>query len=339
MNRVVVIFFVVSVFSVCSRSYGNSKNCLEVVIVGQQGILEVSNSDYRYAFRLKDNLLVEASGKSSNTNLIADVTGGGGHWIYVSGSGAKNDAKKLYRQGGKVSTRKASFRIVKVNDNQAVIHFLTIIKDIAIDEEYTFTANSPVVRRNCQLTAMNDIPDLALISWQVKLGESGSETSPYDLFAWGRGAECIIRNENQLTTEGTISDVAVAVDGERPWTATYWLKPDKMKEQFISTFSSKEKQAWTLMFSESQRHPWYFFGDRGENADYSVWFGFRVFGDTIYSSVMPVEMVKKGQTWSTTCWQSIAPAESRNDMAKAYRELLQYEVLSTGVSSTQKQDN
>ena len=291
---------------------------LSVVGDGKSGLLIIETSAYRYAFRTKDNVLVEATTRRSPTNLVATVKGAGGHWIYVTGRGTRAHPKKLHRQGE--VRGEASHRIREVTGDRALIEFRSVVHDLEIVEEFAFSADSPVVRREYRVRALNEIPDLTLLSWQVKLGKSGAEQIPYDTFLWGSGARCIVRNEQRLATVDEIDDPSVAVAAESAWTATYWLDPGQMREQFIATLSTTTEETWILAFPERDRVPWYFFGDRGRKANYSTWLGFRVFGDNVYSRAMPVSCVEKGRSWSNTCWQILAPAKNRREVVAGYRE-------------------
>lgn len=294
---------------------------IEVIKDDKKGVLIVQNSLYRYVFRIKDNLLLEVSKSPFQSNFIADVKGGGGHWIYVTGSGSKADPQKIYRQGEARS--KASYHIVDIKEDQAVIDFCTVIGDIEFKEIYAFSTNSSTVKRTYRVTALNDIPNLTLISWQVKLGKDGGRAgnSPYDTFTWGSGAVCIIRNETRLKTAGKTRALIMPVKVRSPWIRTYWLNPEELKEQFVALFNSVNQESWILAFSKTKLHPRYFFGNQHKDSDYSIWFGFRTFGGTIYSNEMPVSKIEKGQNWSNTFCQILMPAKDRIDILNAYNKL------------------
>lgn len=288
----------------------------DIKITGQNGNLTIDNGTWQYTFRTKDNLLTSVAESGGGPNLLTDVRGGGGHWIYVTGSGEANDPKRIFRQGESPST--ASYQILYVDQSRAVIRFVTILDALRIEDVYTVGVQTGFVKQAFEIEAVKTIPNLTLLTWQTKLGASGKQAEPFDWFCWGPGVDCIVRNEDKLTTGGTLQKPGVKVDIRKATSVTYWIRPKSMNDKFISMLSREHNQFWLLAFSDEDNSPWYFFGDRGIRFNYSTWFGFRVFGDTIYAKKMPTFSIEKGTKWTGSVCHILAEGDSPQALTKAY---------------------
>lgn len=291
---------------------------IQVTGSGTTGDITVDNGKWRYTFRLKDNLLTGLAKSGGGPNLLTKVKGGGGHWIYLTGVGSKNDPKQMYRQGEAVVT--ASHQILYVDDSKAVIRFITMLEALKIEDVYTFEAQSEFIMQAFKIEAVKRIPNLTLLTWQAKLGTSGKQAEPFDWFFWGKADHCVVRNEDRLSTSGIIQKLGVKVNTRKVTTETYWLEQKSMDENFIAMFSRKRHQFWMLAFPVEDDSPWYFFGDRGARYNYySTWFGYRVFGDTIYSKQMPTSNIEKGMKWTGSVCHILGIGDERKDLTEIYK--------------------
>ncbi len=280
------------------------------------GDLTVDNGKWQYTFRAKDNLLTGVAKSGGGPNVLATLKGGGGHWIYVTGAGDSKDPKRMYRQGEATVT--ASHQILYVDDSKTVIRFVTILNAFEIEDVYTFESQSEYIMQTFKVTAVKRIPNLTLLTWQAKLGSSGKQAEPFDWFFWGKADRCIVRNEERLSTSGTIQKGGVKVHSGKT-SETYWLEQKSVDEKFIAMFSRKHRQFWMLAFPVEDKSPWYFFGDRGARYNYSTWFGYRVFGDTIYSKKMPTSNIEKGMRWTGSVCHILGTGDDRKDLTEIYK--------------------
>lgn len=306
------------------------------VMTSSNGDLTVDNGKWQYTFRSKDNLLTSIAKSKGGPSVLADIPGGGGHWIYVTGSGRGNDPKRLYRQGDEKVI--ASHEILSVDNKKAVIRFVTTLNALRIEDVLTFDAQTGFVTQTFEVKAVKTIPNLTLLSWQAKLGTGGGQAEPFDWFLWGSGAECIVRDEDKLKTDGTLQKPGVKVDIQNAKTSTYWLRPKSMDEKFIAMLSRKQDQFWMLAFPNKDNSPWYFLGDRGTPFNYSTWFGFRVFGDTIYAETMPAFAIEAGTQWTGTVCHILGTGQTSPELTQIYnnwqKNEIPIETLSEGLQNS-----
>ena len=222
----------------------------------QRGMLSVDTGQWQYTFRLKDNILISLARNSGEQNLLADIKGGGGHWIYVTGSGGGNDSKTIFRQGEHPVT--ASYEILTMNETEAVIRLTTILGALRINDVYVFESQIGVVTQRFEIEALEMIPNFTLLSWQAKMGTEGSQKGPFDWFLWGQGANCIVRDEDKLKTDATLLKSGIQVDTRQTKSMTYWLDPKSMDNKFIAMLSRDHNQFWLMTFPADDKSPWYF---------------------------------------------------------------------------------
>jgi hypothetical protein len=123
-----------------------------------------------------------------------------------------------------------------------------------------------------------------------------------------------------MKTVGAIRGPAIRVSDSREWASGYWIKPEDLKERFIAVLSKSRKEYWMLAFDPEDEQPWYFLGDYGMKGSFSEWFGFRVFGETVFSEVMPMFSLEKGTKWTGTIRHVMGSGKGIADLSAAYQK-------------------
>lgn len=278
--------------------------------------LTVDDGLWRYVFSTQSNLLEYIANSENGLNLLVPSKWGGGHWLYSTGG---TERRKYIRQGA--SKGAASHEIVVNDGSKTTIRFTTQLGSLTIQEDYTFKANSGIVLREYDIVATSGIPDMALFCWQVKLGTSGASKEPFDYFVWGRGP-AVLQNENEMKSAGVISGPVIGVSDTRDWASGYWIKPDDLKDRYIAMLNRSRKEYWMLAFEPEGEQPWFFLGDYGNKGHQSEWFGFRVYGETVFSKIMPTYSIPKDTRWTGTVCHVIGTASKIKELNEAYQNWL-----------------
>lgn len=82
---------------------------------------------------------------------------------------------------------------------------------------------------------------------------------------------------------------------------------------------SKSGQYWMLAFEPDGQQPWFFLGDMTKGR-FSQWFGFRVFGETVFSKTMPTYYIEKGTKWSGTVCHVMGVGKSIEELSAVYNK-------------------
>lgn len=286
-------------------------DAVNIVENDEEGILTVDNGQSKYVFRTKNNLLINVVNSDNGQNLFSSRDGA--RWIYLIHSGAQGDRKKAFRQGQ--TEDPASHEIVQTDENRVVIRLSTKLSALQIEEVYIFESDG-AIEQQYEIEVIETIPNMVLFCWEAKLGASGDMTEPFDRFFWGNGPG-VLRNETQLKTVGEIRGPTIRVSDTREWISCYWLKPSDLQERFIALLDSKSGRYFMLAFEPDGQQPWFFLGDMAKGR-FSEWFGFRVYGETVFSKIMPTYRIEKGTKWSGTVRHIIGTGETIEDFSAAY---------------------
>ncbi len=284
---------------------------VQVVEDNESGTLTVDNGQWKYIFRTKDNLLTDVVQSGIGKTLLSQ----GARWIYHTHSGAEGDRRKAFRQGQVKDP--AGHEIIRADDGRVEICLNTKLNAIQIEEVYIFEPNGTIEQRY-EIETVETIPDMALFCWEARLGVSGEMADPFDRFCWGNGPG-VLRNETELKTIGEIRGPTIRVSDTREWISCYWLKPSDLQERFIALQNSESGQYWMLAFEPDGQQPWFFLGDVAKGR-FSEWFGFRVFGETVFSKTMPTYRIEKGTKWSGTVGHIIGTGKNIEELSVAYKK-------------------
>ncbi len=279
----------------------------------QAGMLTVDNGQWKYIFRLQDNMLADVVHSHSGKNCLNNH---GARWIYHTHSGAQGNRRKAFRQGQVKDP--ASHEIVQA-ENHVVLRLNTKVNAMQINEVYTFESDG-TIEQHYEIEAIEAIPDLALCCWEARLGVSGDMAEPFDRFFWGVGPGTL-RNETELKTVGEIRGPTIRVSDTRDWISCYWLKPSDLRERFIAMQNSDSGQYYMLAFEPDGQQPWYFLGDMAKGP-FSEWFGYRVFGEAVFSDTMPTYRIEKGTKWSGTVYHLFGIGKNFDELSSVYKKTL-----------------
>ena len=286
-------------------------DAVQVTEDNEQGTLTVDNGQWKYIFRTKDNLLTDVVQSHDGKTLLSQ----GARWIYHTHSGAEGDRRKAFRQGQVKDP--ASHEIIQADDGRVTIRLSTTLNALQIEEIYVFEPNG-MIKQAYEIEVTKDIPRMALFCWEARLGVSGDMAEPFDRFMWGSGPG-VLRNETELKTIGEIRGPTIRVSETRKWQSCYWLKPSDLQERFIALQNSESGQYWMLAFEPDGQQPWFFLGDVAKGR-FSEWFGFRVFGETVFSKTMPTYRIEKGTKWSGTVRHIIGTGKDIEELSAAYKK-------------------